>query len=104
MTRPILIANEHGDWWQHIPNAFPAPKLYVLNLNVMNKSHIKELAEALQLKEDELDDNIMLLPNVHEIIWEHGNEFEEPIDNEEIFQLSEHIKSLQALVERLRNE
>jgi hypothetical protein len=101
MARPIVIANENGDWWEHIPNAFPAPKLYVLNLNTMKPEEIAELGEELDLEENEIDEEIMNQDKLHKVIWDYGHEIPIQIDNSLIDGLIDQINHLRAVIREL---
>jgi hypothetical protein len=99
MARPIVIANENGDWWEHKPGS----KLYVLDLNQMDPEQIADLEDELDIPNGKMNKEIMNQDKLHKVIWDFGYEMPIQIDNPQIEGLIEYINRLQEIIYDLRS-
>lgn len=98
MPRPIVIANENGDWWEHKPGE----KLYVLDLNQMDPEQIADLEDELDIPNGKINKQIFDQDKLHKVIWDFGYEITTPIDNSRVEELVDHINHLQAVIRELK--
>ena len=99
MTKPIVIANENGDWWEHKPGE----KLYVLDLNQMDPEQIAELEDELDIPNGKIEQEMMNQDKLHKVIWDYGHEITTPIDTSQVERFMEYINRLQEIIYDLRS-
>jgi hypothetical protein len=98
MAKPIVIANENGDWWEHKPGE----KLYVLDLNQMDPEQIADLEDELDIPNGKIEQEMMNQDKLHKVIWDYGYEITTPVDNSRVEELVEYINHLQAVIRELQ--
>jgi hypothetical protein len=97
MPRPILIANENGDWWEYQLGQ----KLWVLDLNKIDQEAMEALENELDIPNEQIDETIMEQDKLHKEIWYFGKEMPIQIDNSVIDGLIDKINHLQAVIREL---